>query len=194
MSFLPNSRDSVRVVTHQIPAYRAFPNTSLQNYPFLIYYSAYPPTLTVDQIEDHLLSVGVVKPSWRSPMSPVHHYHSITQEAMVVTSGSARLCFGGPPEEGNIGRLEVEVKQGDVMIVPAGVSHGMLENRGGFEMLGGYPIGADDWDFCVGKEEEKGEAWERIKGLAWFEKDPVYGDKGPVLGVVKEVSISEIER
>lgn len=97
---------------------------------------------------------------------------------MVVTSGSARLCFGGPPEEGNIGRLELEVKQGDVMIVPAGVSHAMLENRGGFEMLGVYPIGADDWDFCVGKEEEKGEAWERIKGLAWFEKDPVYGDKG----------------
>lgn len=76
------------------------------------------------------------------------------------------------------------MKKGDVMIVPAGVSHGMLENRGGFEMLGGYPIGAEDWDFCVGKEEEKGEAWERIKGLAWFEKDPVYGDQGPVLDVV----------
>ncbi|OWZ62233.1 hypothetical protein AYX14_05636 [Cryptococcus neoformans] len=185
MSLLPNSPGSVRVVTHQIPAYGAFPNTSLQHYPFLIYYSAYPSTLTVDQIEDHLLSVGVVKPSWRSPMSSIHHYHSTTQEAMVVTSGSARLCFGGPPEEGNNGRLEVEVKKGDVMIVPAGVSHGMLENRGGFEMLGGYPIGAEDWDFCVGKEEEKGEAWERIKGLAWFEKDPVYGDQGPVLDVVK---------
>lgn len=70
-------------------------------------------------------------------MSPVHHYHSTTQEAMVVNSLSARLCFGGPTEEGNIGKLEVEVKQGGVMIVPAGVSHGMLENRGGFGMLGG---------------------------------------------------------
>lgn len=70
-------------------------------------------------------------------MSPVHHYHSTTHEAMVVNSLSARLCFGGPREEGNIGKLEVEVKQGDVMIVPAGVSHGMLENKGGFGMLGG---------------------------------------------------------
>ena len=36
--------------------------------------------------------------------------------------------------------------------------------------------------FGSGKKEEEGKI-HKIKDLAWFEKDPVYGDSGPVLDV-----------
>jgi hypothetical protein len=35
---------------------------------------------------------------------------------------------------------------------------------------------------CYGKQGEEGKV-EGIKGLEWFKRDPVYGDKGPVLEV-----------
>ncbi|WVQ71917.1 hypothetical protein IAR50_001459 [Cryptococcus sp. DSM 104548] len=178
----PTPLSSLTWSSHQIPAYGHHPNTSLQHFPLLIYRSCLPPTLTHKQAEDFFSSVGVVKSDWRSPMSWIPHYHSTTHECMVVSAGSARLCFGGPPDGGrNEGRVEVEVNVGDVMIVPAGVSHGMLENLGGFEMTGAYPIGADTWDFCKGTETDWEEAWEKIKTVKWFTRDPVYGDEGPVM-------------
>ena len=74
------------------------------------------------------------------------------------------------------------LKKGDVAVVPAGVGHQLLEDlEGGFEMVGSYP-GGRSWDMCYGVEGEEGRM-EGIKGLGWFERDPIYGDEGPVLGV-----------
>lgn len=66
------------------------------------------------------------------------------------------------------------------MIVPAGVGHRLVEDYGGFEMVGSYPIDAEGWDMCYGKKGEEGKI-EGIKDLAWFERDPIYGSEGPVL-------------
>ncbi len=88
--------------------------------------------------------------------------------------------FGG---ENNPGRLETEIKKGDVIVIPAGVSHRLLEDLdGGFEMVGSYPTGKN-WDMCYGREgEEEKVKW--IEGLDWFDKDPLYGgNSGPVLEV-----------
>lgn len=109
------------------------------------------------------------------------HFHSTTHEVLAIASGSARVCFGG---EQNPGKVETRLEKGDVVIVPAGVGHRLLEEEKGkgegvFIMVGSYPAGCD-WDMCYGRagEEEKIKA---IEELAWFEKDPVYGDKGPAL-------------
>ena len=81
--------------------------------------------------------------------------------------------------------MEVEVGRGDVVVVPAGVGHRLLEDLsdgppgGGFEMVGSYPVGCG-WDMCYGGEEG---VEERIRGLKWFERDPVYGDQGPALDI-----------
>ena len=76
----------------------------------------------------------------------------------------------------------MEVGQGDVMVVPAGVAHRLLEDlEGVFEMVGSYPRG-EMWDMCYGKEGEE----QKVKGieaLAWFARDPIYGEKGPALDV-----------
>lgn len=106
-----------------------------------------------------------------------HHFHSTTHEVLVVCQGKGRICFGGP---GNPDRVEIEAGKGDVMIVPAGLAHGLLEDMGGYQMVGSYPKGGEQWDHCTGGEEG---VEERIKALTWFERDPVYGDQGPVLDV-----------
>jgi uncharacterized protein YjlB len=113
------------------------------------------------------------------------HFHSTTHEVLAVASGSARVCFGG---EENPGKVETKLAKGDVVVVPAGVGHRLLEEEkekeereGGFLMVGSYPAGCD-WDMCYGKAGEE----EKVKGISeleWFERDPVYGDKGPVLEV-----------
>lgn len=108
------------------------------------------------------------------------HFHSTSHEVLCISNGRAKLCFGG---EDNEGRIEPTVNAGDVIIVPAGVAHRLLEDLsesgGSFEMVGSYPKGFD-WDMCYGKQgEEKKIA--NIKRLAWFDRDPVYGEKGPVL-------------
>lgn len=172
---------SLRVSRHLIPPHARLPNCAPTGKPVLIYHSAFrpPSKVTPDAVERHLESVGAVVPRWRYGMYPVTHFHSTTHEVLVVTRGRARLCFGG---EGNEGRVEVDVGVGDVVVLPAGVGHRLLEElEGGFEMVGSYPPGRE-WDMCYGKEGEE-ERVEGIKGLGWFERDPVYGDKGPVLEV-----------
>jgi uncharacterized protein YjlB len=94
-------------------------------------------------------------------MYTTSHYHSTTHEILCIVSGHARLLFGG---EQNPGKVETEVRVGDVVVVPAGVAHRLLEDvEGGFEMEG---------------EEGKAAA---VKDVKWLEKDPLYGDDGPVL-------------
>jgi uncharacterized protein YjlB len=72
------------------------------------------------------------------------------------------------------------VGKGDVIIMPAGVAHRLLNDlEGGFQMVGSYPKGRE-WDMCYGKEGEE-EKVKGIKALGWFDRDPIYGDKGPAL-------------
>lgn len=85
--------------------------------------------------------------------------------------------FGG---EENEGRVETEVRQGDVIIVPAGVGHRLLKDLDDeFEMVGSYPEGKT-WDMCYGAEGEEDKT-KAIAALSWFEQDPLYGESGPTL-------------
>lgn len=192
-----------------IPAYKSFPNTSLRpTHPLTIYRSAFHltnsnssseamPELSASNfatdVERHLKEMGVVKPAWRYTMYSQHHYHSTTDEVLVITSPTtgARLCFGGAPREEFGSAVEVDVHQGDVIIVPAGVGHALLHEQPvalsgrqagqGFQMVGSYPVGATDWDMCTsgdaGKESLVVERWNRIRELKWFSADPIYGVK-----------------
>ncbi|OBZ69835.1 Uncharacterized protein YjlB [Grifola frondosa] len=111
-------------------------------------------------------------------MYPEEHFHSTAHEVLVVSSGRARVQFGG---DDNPAAVTVEVACGDAMLVPAGVSHRMLEDiEGNFEMVGAYQLEAEHWDMCYGKPEED-ELIVRIKDLPWFDRDPLYGDQGPAV-------------
>ena len=55
--------------------------------------------------------------SWRNGVYSFAHYHSTSHEALGVYNGSARLRLGGEPGQ------TVEVRSGDVSLIPAGVAH-----------------------------------------------------------------------
>lgn len=103
------------------------------------------------------------------------HFHSTTHEVLCIASGSAKCCFG---DENNPDRVEPRLSAGDVVIVPAGVGHRLLEDYGGFQMVGSYPTGKQ-WDMCYGNPDEEKKI-EGIAKLAWFKLDPIYGQEGPV--------------
>ncbi|GKU05789.1 cupin protein [Fusarium langsethiae] len=177
MSLTPLS--SLRVSKHFIPAHNLIPNCSIQQKPLLHYHGAFQRPISASKIEAHLTSIGAVKPQWRYAMYSQTHFHSTSHEVLCISHGRARLCFGG---EENDGRVEPVVEQGDVVIVPAGVGHRLLEDLdGGFEMVGSYPQGCD-WDMCYGKKGEETKV-SAIKKLEWFRKDPVYGNEGPATEV-----------
>ncbi|WVF71022.1 hypothetical protein IAT40_005818 [Kwoniella sp. CBS 6097] len=192
-SLKPTPLSSLIVSKHQIPAYQHFPNTSLRPYPLMVYKRAFDPSsshFSPSAIESHLKSVGVVEPAWRYTMYKQHHYHSNTNEVLVVSSGKARLCFGGSKD--NDHRVEINAEKGDAIIIPAGVGHALLqeiehENGERYQMVGSYPTESANWDMCTGeKGDEKNGKWRNIKGVGWFERDPIYGDEGPILALVKE--------
>lgn len=136
----------LKVLKYQIPAYELTPNTSIQNKPLLIYKSAFPSNTNGSQIESHLSSIGVVTPQWRYTMYSFSHFHSNTHEILGIASGKAKLCFG---HENNPEKVEEVLQKGDVIIMPAGVSHRLLEDlEGDFSMVGCYPVGYN-WDMSV---------------------------------------------
>jgi hypothetical protein len=69
------------------------------------------------------------------------------------------LGFGG---ESNPSKVETEVQKGDVIIIPAGVAHRLLDDfSSNFQMVGSYPKGKHP-DMCRGKKEEE----EKVKAIS----------------------------
>ena len=170
----------LKVSKHLISAHGRIPNTSIQNKPLMIYHQAFNPNKTSPSaIESHFQSIGVVEPQWRYTMYSTSHFHSTSHEVLGIAAGEAKLCFG---HEDNPKKVEEVLRKGDVIVMPAGVSHRLLEDLSdGFSMVGCYPKGCN-WDMCYGKKGEEGKI-DGIKRVEWFKRDPVYGDEGPVLDV-----------
>lgn len=67
------------------------------------------------------------------------HYHTTTHEGLGVFRGHARLRFGVSDDDSDVDAVELNVKVGDVILVPAGVAHCALTESGEFTMVGSYP-------------------------------------------------------
>lgn len=176
MSFQPPS--VLQVACRQIPSWGRIPNTSIQSKPLMIYHGAF--NATAAELTQRLEAVGEVMPQWVYTMYCQTHFHSTTNEVLAVVAGRARLCFGG---EDNPNRFEPTVQRGDLIIVPAGVGHRLLDDEGQepFKMVGSYPRDKQ-WDMCYGQPGEEGKI-KGIRNVAWFHRDPLYGDNGPSLHV-----------
>ncbi|KAH8426205.1 cupin domain-containing protein [Aspergillus melleus] len=166
----------IKVTSRQIPRWDHIPNTSIHSKPLMIYHQAF--NASSSDLAARFEEVGEVMPQWVYSMYRQTHYHSTTHEVLGVVDGRARLCFGG---ERNPDRFEPTVEKGDLIIVPAGVGHRLLEDIGNgreFTMVGAYPRGKE-WDMCYGQPGEEDKA-RNIQALDWFQRDPLFGSDGPV--------------
>lgn len=103
------------------------------------------------------------------------HYHSTTHEALGIFKGSANLRFGVADAESSSDatkHVDLHVEAGDVLVIPAGVAHRCITEKGGFKMDGFYPVGAKEWNMNCGGESEA----TRSINVPVPGKDPVVGD------------------
>lgn len=78
--------------------------------------------------------------NWQYPgIYLYHHFHSTSHECLGVATGWMELELFGK------GVKTVRVEAGDVVVMPAGVSHAMVDNSDDVMVIGGYPEGRD-WD------------------------------------------------
>ncbi|MGY3439683.1 MULTISPECIES: hypothetical protein [unclassified Marinovum] len=78
--------------------------------------------------------------NWQYPgIYLYHHFHSTSHECLGVAAGWMELELFGA------GGTRVRVAAGDVVVLPAGVSHAMVGQSEDVLVVGGYPEGRD-WD------------------------------------------------
>ena len=74
----------------------------------------------------------------------------------------------------------VEVRAGDVVVIPAGVAHCNLGSSPDLLVVGAYPGGRGP-DLNKGTLADHPEARAKLKKVALPEADPVYGADGPLI-------------
>ena len=107
--------------------------------------------------------------SWRNGIYSFHHYHSTSHEVLGVYSGSALVHLGGESGE------KVQIRAGDIIIIPAGVGHKNLESSD-LGVVGAYPDGRS-WDLMRGRSGERPQADENIAALPIPTADPLLGQE-----------------
>jgi uncharacterized protein YjlB len=113
--------------------------------------------------------------SWRAGIYDFMHYHSRIHEVLGVARGKVRVLFGGA-----LGRT-LELKGGDVAILPAGTGHRCMGAKD-LLVVGAYPA-TGTYDECRANYPDHDRAVKTIPKVARPRKDPVYGPDGPLSGL-----------
>ena len=117
--------------------------------------------------------------AWRNGIYGHHHYHSTAHEVLGIARGSARVRLGG--ENG----ATVELRTGDVVVIPAGVAHKRESASGDLLVIGSYPKGQRP-DICRAEAATHDEAAANIARVALPASDPVTGRAAPLLDCWRE--------
>jgi len=116
--------------------------------------------------------------AWRNGIYGHHHYHSTAHEVLGIAAGNARVRLGG--EDGQT----VELRAGDVVVIPAGVAHKRESASADLLVIGAYPRGQRP-DLCraeaSGHDGAHDRALGRISAVPLPAADPVTGRADPLL-------------
>lgn len=110
-------------------------------------------------------------PAWRYTIYDYPHFHSTSHEVIGIYRGNAEIRFG---DEAGFTAL---LCPGDVVIIPAGVSHERLSASSDFHGVGAYPEGARV-DEQTPDSEELAAARTRAARVPIPSMDPVLGHNG----------------
>jgi uncharacterized protein YjlB len=159
------------VERHIIPENGIFPNSRL---PVLLFKDILAlPTLFPSVHTRKLFQRNGWSNAWRDGIYTFNHYHSNTHEAMGVIKGATFVQLGGD------GGARIYIEAGDVLIIPAGVSHKNMGVEDQVTCIGAYPEGRN-YDMNYGKPGERPLADENIALVPIPDSDPV---KGPGKGL-----------
>jgi uncharacterized protein YjlB len=141
--------------------------------PVLLYRGAFKAAKGADSatLVEQRLSRNGWPAQWRNDVYDFHHYHSTAHEILGFAAGEARLILGGE------GGIEVTVRAGDVVVLPAGTGHCKRGGSADFLAIGAYPP-HQDWDTCRCSPSET--ELDRMLHLPFPNSDPVTGPNGPL--------------
>ncbi|MEY9884623.1 cupin [Bradyrhizobium sp. USDA 329] len=129
----------------------------------------FPPEVIIDTLFD----TNGWRRSWRDTVYDFVHYHSQIHEVMGVARGTARIECGGIK-----GRI-LNMKAGDVLVLPAGTGHRLIESSRDFLVVGAYPQDGT-YDECT-DTRERADAVRRIAKVRKPKTDPVLGPRGALV-------------
>jgi uncharacterized protein YjlB len=113
--------------------------------------------------------------SWQDGIFPFHHFHSVSHEVLGIVSGTAGVRLGGPQ-----GR-RIDVRPGDVLVLPAGTGHCREAASPDLLVVGAYPPGQEAYDLRRGEPGEHDEVRANIARVGLPAEDPVEGPDGSLL-------------
>lgn len=161
------------VTAHILPDDGTYPNN--ERLPVLVYRQAVRPAgESPARVLEQIFQAHDWTGTWRNGIFSYHHYHSTAHEVLGIAHGGASVQLGGPDG------LLLDVRAGDVFVLPAGVAHKNCGADGEFLVVGAYPAG-QQWDLKRGKPEDRPVADRNIEAVSLPETDPVYGAQGPLL-------------
>jgi len=112
--------------------------------------------------------------AWRNGIYGHHHYHSTAHEVLGIARGSARVRLGG--EHG----ASVELRAGDVVVIPAGVAHKREAASSDLLVIGSYPKGQRP-DICRADTGSHDKSAANVARVALPGGDPVTGRADPLI-------------
>ncbi|KAK2612593.1 hypothetical protein QQS21_001365 [Conoideocrella luteorostrata] len=128
---------------------------------------------------------------------PTAHFHSNSHECYAIIRGKGTYVLGKSPIDNDVGGdgekigRDLLVEQGDIVVLPAGVSHAVIAPEEDWEVVTFYPEGSPQWDmnFCKDGPEETAQKSRDCSNVPIPPKDPVFGIAGPLPEVWKNVSM-----
>jgi uncharacterized protein YjlB len=146
------------------------------HFPMILYRSPVrlPKSFDTAAVFEDLFEANGWGDSWRDGMYDFLHFHTRTHEVLGIARGTARAEFGGA----NGKRLDL--RTGDVVILPAGTGHRRIKASPDFLIVGAYPVNAGKYDEPKPAEVNHSEALKAIADVLVPRADPVYGKRGPL--------------
>jgi uncharacterized protein YjlB len=164
--------EEIEVEQYVLPDDGTFPNSHL---PVLIYRDVLRlPRVFAPVVIKRLFRRNGWSNSWNYGIFEYHHYHSIAHEVLGVHKGATSLLLGGSKG------VKVNIRRGDVIIIPAGVAHRNLGREDQVQCVGAYP-GGSDYDINYGKVGERPKADRNISKVPIPDMDPVFGKKAGLI-------------